>query len=456
MPARLPLTLRALVAGCTLATAFVPDLFAAGFALDFEGARALGNATAGSASAVDATTIFYNPAGMLGIARPELVGGGQLFLFHDRFSNDGSTILAGALPTPGTNGDDAIPVTVIPWMFGVHSIANDLAVGVGLFAPFGLRTDYGNDFVGRYQNQRTAITVLNFNPAIAWAPMPQVWLGAGATIEYVHAQLIQAIDFGSACVVALGAATCDNAFGLAPGRSDGSIENRGNDVAFGYSAGILLEVAPQTRIGASYRSRIDHHFGSLTQAIYVPPGARAFLIAGGLPPTALTGGTATTDVPLPSRLVLGARQMFADDFDLFVDATLTSWGVFRTTVITPNDPSTGAGAVIAQNYKDAWRFAIGGNYRASDRWEFRGGIAYDQTPIAAEFVQAALPDRDRTYFTVGTSYRFDDAWSADLGYAHVRYAGRVPIDRTNATGNTLRGSFDVGGDILGAQVKYRF
>lgn len=457
MPAhRLP-ALRALVAALALANAVVADLYAAGFGLDYEGARALGNATAGSASAADATTIFYNPAGMMGLARPEVVGGGQLFFLYDRFSNNGSTILGGALPTPGTNGAQAIPTAFIPWMFGAGRISDDLAIGVGLFAPFGLRTQYGTDFVGRYQNERSAITVLDLNPAIAWAPVPQVWLGAGMTIEYANAQLRQSIDFGSACAAALGPATCGSAFGLVPGRSDGSVETWGNDWAIGYSAGVLIDVSPEVRLGVSYRSRIDHHFSSAAQAFYVPPGARAFLTAGGLPPTALTGSAATTDVPLPSRLTFGARLALARDFDLLLDATLTRWGVFQSTVITPTDPSTGAPAVIEQNYRDAWRFALGGNYRASDHWELRGGIAYDQTPIQLQYIQASLPDRDRVYFAVGASYRFDDAWSVDFAYTYVRYAGGdIPIDRTTPTGDTLRGSFDVGGSIVAAQAKYRF
>ena len=51
---------------------------AAGFALDYEGARALGMATAGAASAADATTIFYNPAGLAYLPGSEYVAGGQL------------------------------------------------------------------------------------------------------------------------------------------------------------------------------------------------------------------------------------------------------------------------------------------------------------------------------------------------------------------------------------------
>jgi long-chain fatty acid transport protein len=444
---------------CVLAVAAAlavasPAPRAAGFGVDFEGARSVGMATAGSASAADSSTIFYNPAGMAFLERDEVMAGGVLFLLHDRFTNEGSTILGGALPTPGTNGFDAIPTTFIPWLYGTYRVNPELALGVGLFAPFGLKTDYGSEFVGRYQSIRTALTVIDLNPAVAYRPVPWLALGAGLTIEYAQLELVQAIDFGSACVAALAPGTCAGAFGLVPGRSDGQTKIKGYDVAYGYSLGVLAEPVPGTRLSVNYRSQIDHHFDSASQTFYVPPGARAFLVAGGAP-TALTGSDVSTDLPLPARLSFGAMQSFGNGLDVMFDATLTQWGVFKTTVVTPADPTTGAAAVIDQNYQDAWRFALGANYPLNEQWAIRGGVAYDQTPIPPASIQASLPDRDRVYLSIGATYRFSKAWSVDFGYSHVHYVGSIPIDRTTNTGDTLVGHFDVGGDVVAAQVRFQ-
>ncbi len=431
-----------------------PRVHAAGFGIDFEGARAVGLATAGSASAADASTIFYNPAGMAYLERNELIAGGSLFMLHDRFSNDGSTILGGALPTPGDNGKDAIPQTFVPWLYGTYRIDPSWTLGLGVFAPFGLKTDYGNDFVGRYQNELSAITVIDVNPALAYRPIPEVALGAGLTVEYAQVKLTQAIDFGSACVAAIDPGTCKAAFGLQPGLSDGQARIEGSDIAYGYSLGAMFEPLAGTRLGVNYRSRINHHFDSATQSFDVPANARAFLTAGGTP-KALTGSNASTELPLPARLSFGAMQRLAQGLDLMADATLTQWGVLQTTVITPADPATGAAVTIQQHYRDAWRFALGANYAFNDEWQLRGGLAYDQTPIRAEFVQAALPDRDRLYLSLGGSYRFTNSLSVDLGYSHVHYIGTIPIDRSTANGDTLAGSFTVGGNVLALQLKYQ-
>jgi long-chain fatty acid transport protein len=275
---------------------------AAGFALDYEGARALGFATAGGASAEDATTIFYNPAGMAYLSRDQFIAGGQLLILHDNFVDEGSTILGGALATPGANGEQAFPTTPIPWLFATRHIADDLTIGLGLYAPFGLKDDYGSQFVGRYQSREASLAVVNLNPSIAYRPLP--WLSAaGANIEYARLQLKQAIDFGSFCTVTLGTGLCSAAFGLIPGQSDGQGKLTASGFASGYNFGILVEPEAGTRFGAAYRSGTSYRFGNAKQEFFVPAGARAFLVAGGMP-LAFTGGAASVGLPLPGRLPL--------------------------------------------------------------------------------------------------------------------------------------------------------
>ena len=428
---------------------------AAGFALDYEGARALGFATAGGASAEDATTIFYNPAGMNYLGRDQLIVGGALFILHDNFTNQGSTILGGALPTPGTNGNQAFPTTPVPWFYGTHRVEDNVTVGLGLFAPFGLKDDYGSNFVGRYQSQKAALTVVDLNPSIAYRPLPWLSLGAGANIEYARLQLGQAIDFGSLCVVALGTGSCSAAFGLTPGQSDGHVKLTANGFAPGYNFGVLIEPDEATRLGVAYRSGTSYQFGNAKQRFAVPPTAQGFLAAAGMP-LAFTGGTASVNLPLPGRLSFAVRQTLSDKLELLFDTTLTFWDVFRTTVITPADVATGVAATVKQHYHNAPRVAAGLGYDASADWTFRGGIAFDRTPVSLAFEQAALPDRNRIYVSAGASYRLSEVVTLDLGISHASYLGSVPIDRVGIGGDRLTGEFNAGGEILAAQIKIEY
>jgi long-chain fatty acid transport protein len=280
-------------------------------------------------------------------------------------------------------------------------------------------------------------------------------LGAGFDVQYVAVRLTQAIDFGSACVAKLGGATCAAAFGLTPGASDGQVDNSGHSFGYGFNLGVLAEPVAGTRLGIAYRSTIDQHVAEGRQTFVVPAGARAFLTAGGMP-IALTGSAISTGLPLPGRLSFGLKQTLAPGLDLLLDATLTFWDVFGSTSITASNPARGASVVIQQGYRNAWRFAAGLEYKLSERWTIRTGVAYDQTPIPASAAQAALPDSDRVYLAGGVSARFDDRWSLDFGYSHVFYVNTVQIGRTAASGDTLEGNFTGGGNVLAAQLKMQY
>jgi len=430
---------------------------AAGFAIDYESARAIGMATAGSASAADASTIFYNPAGLGYLDRNEVLGGGQFLLLRNQFRNEGSTILGGALPTPGTSGPNAIPPSVLPWIYASYRLTPELTAGFALTAPWGLRTDWSPSFVGRYQNEVSSLAVVDFNPTLAYRPTKWLSIAAGPNVEYAKVRLTQALDFGSLCTAALGLQTCGAGFGLVPGRSDGQAENRGDSFGFGFTVGALAEPVPGTRVGITYRSQIDHHFSGADQRFVVYPAARAFLTAAGTP-LALTGSGASTALPLPARLTFGVKQSLTDRVDVLLDATLTFWDVFKSLSITADNPVTGASVVTQQGYRNAWRWAVGVEYKPNlnQPWNLRAGVAYDRTPIPLNLVQAALPDRDRIYASIGASYQASPTWGADVAYSHLFAVGPVPISRTGPSGDTLKGRFTFSGDVFALQVKYRY
>ena len=195
----------------------------------------------------------------------------------------------------------------MPWLYATHQFSPEWAAGIGLYSPFGLRTDYGPFWVGRYQNEVTSLTAVNLNPTVSYRPLPWLAIGAGLDVEYVSVRLTQAIDFGSMCAGALGTGTCASVFGLTPGTSDGQVDNRGSSFGYGYDLGILLEPAAGTRVGLAYRSEIDHQINGGRQSFSVPNGVRALLAATGTP-FALTGSSISASVQLPARLTFGLKQ----------------------------------------------------------------------------------------------------------------------------------------------------
>jgi long-subunit fatty acid transport protein len=132
-----------------------------------------------------------------------------------RFSNEGSrydlpnTPLNG-LPISGGNGGNAgIPAVIIPYLYTSVPVIRakqygDLAIGLGLSAPFGLPTDYSPGWVGRYSALRAKLSTIDLQPTIAYRLWDRLSVGTSLDIQYASARLTQAIDFGLAGVQAVG------------------------------------------------------------------------------------------------------------------------------------------------------------------------------------------------------------------------------------------------------------
>jgi long-chain fatty acid transport protein len=146
------------------------------------------------------------------------------------------------------------------------------------------------------------------------------------------------------------------------------------------------------------------------------------------------------------------------------DVTWTDWSAFDELRLEFDDGS--ADAVQPEEWDDAYRFSLGASYRYNDAWTLRAGVAYDQSPVpGADRRTPRIPDDSRTWVTVGASYRLSEAFSFDVAYAHI-FIGEVPIRDTEVTtgalangapvGSTLDGEFDASVDILSAQIQWKF
>jgi len=225
---------------------------AAGFALIEQGVSGLGNAYAGAAaSAEDASTIFFNPAGMTLLDGQQVVAGLHIIKPSTKFTDNGSS-------ASGSNGGDAGNLGLIPNLYYVADIGNDMKLGLGIGVPFGLSTEYDDDWQGRYQAIKSSVEAININPSFAFKVNPQWSIGLGANIQYFKAELTSAVDFSSVCIGTLGAANCVGSGLVTPQTpaTDGFADITGSSWGFGYNLGVLFIPSEATRIGLAYRSQV--------------------------------------------------------------------------------------------------------------------------------------------------------------------------------------------------------
>lgn len=433
-------------AGAILATAvldvgsFAGSAWASGFAITEQSVKGLGTAFAtGAATAEDATAIFFNPAGLTQISNSSYVFGSYLIAPNTRFTNRGSTSVLGT-PLRGSNGGDAAPDKIVPNLYAVWNLGGSVRVGIGVNAPFALATDYPSGWVGRYQALKSELQTININPTIAAKITPDLSVGAGLNMQYAKAQLSNAIDFG----------LIGRQVGLPtqPQSLDGLIDVQGDDWSVGYNLGVMYTPSANTRIGLAYRSGITHELKG--RANFTVPTGATVLTRGGQ----FVDSEATAQLKLPATVSLGAYQRVSSQVSIVGDVTWTNWSRFKELRIDYANPAQ-ADTVQPENWKDTFRTAVGVNCDVNRAFTLRAGVAYDPTPVRNEFRTARIPDGNRTWVSVGASYRPSPSLSLDVGYAHL-FVSNGSINEVGATGDRLRGDYRSSVDIVGVQAVLNF
>ncbi|MBW4561339.1 MAG: outer membrane protein transport protein [Mojavia pulchra JT2-VF2] len=413
---------------------------AGGFALNEQSVKTLGNAFAGSAaSADDASTIFFNPAGLTRLPDTSVVGGTYVIFPYVSFQNQGSRVVTGQ-PLTGGNGGDAGVDAIVPNLYAAWSVSDRVKLGIGINVPYGLTTQYDNDWVGRYHAVESKLITYNINPTIAAKVSDNFSVGAGLNIQYAEATLSNAIDFG----------LIGRSVGL-PTQSqqaDGFVKVTGSDWSVGYNLGVMYEPSKSTRIGLSYRSPITQDIRG--NADFTVPDNLRILTARGQ----FTDTGASAVLNLPDTLSLAVYHELNPRVSVVGDVTWTHWSRFQELRVRFDNPAQ-ADSVQPENWNDTYRVGIGLNYAVNDQLTLRTGISYDPSPISNEYNTPRLPGGDRTLIGFGATYRPSDSFDLDFGYLHV-FSDDSSINQSSTTAGTLTGKFESAVDVFGLQVNWRF
>jgi long-chain fatty acid transport protein len=414
--------------------------YGSGFGIQEQGVTGLGQAFAGAAAvAEDASTNWFNPAGLSFLGHDELNVGGHAILPHARFTDAGSARALGFPPLGGPSEVTTDDAALVPNLYLAKAVSERVHVGLGVNVPFGLITDYDPAWVGRYHAIRSELKTININPNLAFRVSDKLALGAGFHALYADVELSQAID---QLTISQGAITGD---GL--GRVSGA------DWGFGYGLGLMYQVTEATRVGLAYHSEIAVE----------PEGTGEFLVDPGLP--AISGGAfvrtgVSGKVDLPQSVSASVVHDLGSRWTLLGDFTWTGWSSFpelRFRYDNPAQPDT----VTTVDWEDTFRVALGGQYHASDALTLRAGFAYDESPVPSpEKRTPRIPDSDRYWLSVGGSYQPVEDIFVDLAYSHI-FMEDAKVDNAlesavPALRHVVRGEFESAVDIFSLSLRWRF
>jgi len=440
----------AVVSAAMLATTNVAQ--GTGFFIDQQSVSGLGRADAGDAAAAqDASTVFYNPAGMTELWRDAdplrdtvLQSGLQIIMPHSHLTNAGSTAI-----TPGTGGaavgytgrdaTDPARIAPVPNGYLVRRLFDGAVyLGLGLTAPFGLGGQYHGNWFGRYDNLKATLMSANIGPVIAAPINPYLSVGGGIDIQYQRSALVTAIPNP----LTLG--------GPSP-TTDGKFDVRGDAWAVGYNLGVLVKPMPNLRVGVHYRSAIDHTI----QGTAITSG-----MTGPLSPFNNSAG-ASAVTKLPDIITSGLVYEVDPQFALFGGFQWCGWHRWGTVRIhfdngMPDSVRTG-------QFRDTYAAAVGAEYHWGNQLTLRTGFKFDRTPTTDQFRDTSFADANRYWLTAGATYKASEAISIDFAVAHVLEDGtQVNVTRTFFDGTPLASIINVRANVhssvttVSAALNYRF
>lgn len=414
-------------ASAVLVLAAAGSANAAGFYIQEQSVSGQGASFAGAAAQPrDASVIFFNPAGMTHLEGGNAHLGVSLLVPTGDLKDTGTTLPAGAPASTGDGGNPYDP-TPVPSGYITQQITNSFWVGFGVSAPFGLVNEYDEGWFGRYDSTETELITTDFTPSAAYKVNDWLSIGGSVIVQAVDAELKNNLYAG-----AEGTQTLD-----------------GDDISFGWKAGILAEPWQGTRIGLDYRSKIKHTL----------EGRLVIEDSGATPPNANIVGRA--DLNLPEIATFSVAQDVNEKLTLLGSATWFGWDSYDQ-IQVKNIAGGNVGAPVIQGYENTMAYAVGFDYKLDDAWTLRAGYQFDETPTTDEYRTSRTPDGDRHWFSAGGTYNLNDKWSFDFSGTYIDIEEEtLDITRNTAPGvgaleSDIKADTDGHVFIIGAGVNYKF
>ncbi|MHB1222373.1 MAG: OmpP1/FadL family transporter [Gammaproteobacteria bacterium] len=433
---------------------------ASAFQLWEQSGASVGNYHAGyAASAEDASTAWFNPAGITKFKHQQIVVGAAAIMSSFKYRGDVSFSSTTPFPPVNFSGVTAQggAFGIVPDFHYVTPITEKLGFGFGIVAPFGLKTDYGSSTPMRYAATRTSITVVDISPSLAYEINKQFSLGLGFDVQRAMGEF-------------------DNVSGsrlpISPtfpytAALDTTATNKANGTGYGYHAGIMYDLSPDTRFGLSYHSQVVHHLTGTSK--FVGPIAQT-LNAGTNPGYGvIASNRAKVNITLPPYTALSAFHHLAPKWNLMGSVIFTQWNTFKALnfqglagAVPAPAPffvrgSSGFNATIPENYRNTWNVSVGADYAATETFTLRSGIGFDQTPVSNAERNVQLPDNNRYVIALGGHYKATKTVAVDLGWTHLFMPqSRVspgPLT-TGAKTVTTSGNVNGGADVFGGQITW--
>lgn len=398
--------------------------YGSGFGIFTQGATELGQANASVAHTNGPSAVYFNPALMSKLTGTQVEFGTTLIAPDREFSSAATGL--------GAEVDNTIYFPSNLYL--THKLNDQAAVGLAIYNPFGLGTEWSETWEGRYLATKSTITTFNINPAISYKVTPQVTLAAGLDLLLLDAELERKIPVGA-------------------GPLDPNQKFSGDGDGLGYNLGLLVDIAPELTFGAAYRSKVDIDIDADVQFTIDP-----FLV--GLNPALpfiLPNTGAKTTITLPQQLTAGLAFKPSDRLTVETGVRWEGWSDYKELAITTDLPIAGSNTIVEQkNWRDTWAANLGARYQLNPKVALLGGYLWGEDAIPAETFEPGVPDSTSHLFCLGSEMQWQRFQFA-ASYAYQQLEKRDKNNNVGANlGGTANGSYESSIHLLGLSLGYKF
>lgn len=439
---------------------------AQGFQLNEIGSCAVarGQAVTGS-PCKDPSNIYWNPAATAGLDGWSAYVGMAAVAVRGGFTAD----------TSGRVYDADVPVAFPPNVFvNYGSRDGRWAAGLGAYVPYGLTSQWGTDFPGRFEALKASLSTIYVQPNFAYRVARGWTVGGGPVFGYSQVQLRQSLDLaGQTAIPGL----TFGQLGIAGGTEFARAKLAGSGTAWGFNLGVHGEIGPNWEVGARYLSALHFHyddadatFSQVLTNLVLPAGnplgapggtpLDGILSAQFVPGGALGAQKVSTRITHPAQFQVGVGYSGLVTTRVSADFEWTQFSSFDDLPITFSGPASAANRVLVENYDDAWSLRVGVEHAFPVGIKGRVGFSYTRSPAPDATVTPLLPDMDRRNYSIGFGVPLSPRYTLDAGYLHVNTGGRrgriVEVTEPSAldggAGATAGQSLDSGFYTLSANV----
>ncbi len=392
---------------------------AAGYQLQEYSVTGLGRAFAGQGiMGDDFSALGYNPAGMNFVNQSGFQLGATSVDIRSKVRGESTDK---AYPRTGKREGKTSPriFRVLPSFFGQYKLNDKTTFGMGVYTPFGLATDYENDWFGNVHGKYSSISVINFTPAVSYKLADSLSVGLGVNVQYASARLTSSVPMG------------------------GDVDLEADDTSIGYTVGLTYQPVKSTRFGLAYRSKVSHHLKGENKA-----WSKAISYLQG-------EYDASAKIVTPETITFTAAHDLNKKWTLSATARWTRWNRFDRLAIMQDNAPNGVLSETNEDWQNTWFFALGADYKYCKNLTFRFGAGWDTTAIRAQERRTArIPDERRIWTSLGATYMKNN-WQLDVGYSHLFIRSNHARGTAEASG-TYNAKYNSASDLLGVQLQYKF